>query len=388
MTPILLLFWASLGAIAYMFIGYPLALGLWSAVRPRRWRQQPCEPTISIVISAYNEAASIVPKIRNLLSLDYPAERVEILIGSDGSTDSTAEQLLTVSDERVRAFIFPLRRGKPAVLNTLIPKARGEIIVLSDVRQKFDSRVLRALVQSFADPQVGAVSAEVILTRTGVGTAVSEGSGFYWRYETFVRSRECLVDSSIAVTGPIYAIRATLFEPIPADTILDDVLIPLRIARRGFRVVIDPEARAYDAPYTTAGEEFTRKVRTLAGNFQLFARERWLFNPFRNRLWWQTMSHKALRLLIAPLQVTLTVANVALLDASPLYKITMLAQVLFYAGAIAGWVLPRDWKKPFIVTFPYFFCLLSWATVLAFLRSITGRQPVTWQKATVRDASN
>src|SRR6266550_4299450 len=383
-----LLFWASLSAIVYMFIGYPLALAAWSAIRPRRWQQQPCEPTVSIVISAYNEAASIAAKIQSLLSLDYPAERVEILVGSDGSTDGTAEQLLTVPDARVHAFIFPQRRGKPVVLNTLVPKARGEIVLLSDVRQKFDSRVLRLLVQSFADPQVGAVSAEVILTRREDGTAVSAGSGFYWRYETFIRSRESLIDSCIAVTGPIYAIRKVLFEPIADDTIVDDVLIPLRIARRGYRVVIDPEARAYDAPYAVAGQEFTRKVRTLAGNFQLFARERWLFNPFRNRLWWQTMSHKALRLLIAPLQLTLLAANVTLFGApSLLYKITMLAQTLFYAGAVAGWLLPRDWKKPFVVTFPYFFCLLSWASVLAFLRSITGRQPVTWQKATARETS-
>jgi biofilm PGA synthesis N-glycosyltransferase PgaC len=384
-----LLFWASLSAIVYMFIGYPLALAVWSAVRPRRWQQQPCEPTVSIVISAYNEAASMVAKIQSLLSLDYPAERVEILVGSDGSTDGTSEQLLAISDERVQAFVFPQRRGKPAVLNTLVPKARGEIIFLSDVRQKFDSRVLRLLVQSFADPQVGAVSAEVILTRREDGTAVSEGSGFYWRYETFIRSRESLIDSSIAVTGPIYAIRRMLFEPIADDTIVDDVLIPLRIARRGYRVVIEPEARAYDAPYAVAGQEFTRKVRTLAGNFQLFARERWLFNPFRNRLWWQTMSHKALRLLIAPLQITLIAANVALFGGpSLLYKIAMLAQILFYAGAIAGWLLPRGWKKPFVITFPYFFCLLSWASVLAFLRSITGRQPVTWQKATASETSS
>jgi cellulose synthase/poly-beta-1,6-N-acetylglucosamine synthase-like glycosyltransferase len=388
MIPIIL-FWASLSAIVYMFIGYPLALGLWSIVRPRRWRQQPCEPTVSIVISAYNESATIVAKIQNLLSLDYPAELVEILIGSDGSTDGTAEQLLTIAEDRVRAFVFTQRRGKPAVLNTLIPKARGEVILLSDVRQKFDCRVLRSLVQSFADPQVGAVSAEVILTPRQAGTAVSEGSGFYWRYETFIRSRESLVDSSIAVTGPIYAIRKVLFEPIPDDTIVDDVLIPLRIARRGYRVVIEPEARAYDAPYAIAGQEFSRKVRTLAGNFQLFARERWLFNPFRNRLWWQTMSHKALRLFIAPLQITLLVANVALFgDASLFFKITILAQALFYTGAIAGWLLPRDWKKPFVVTFPYFFCLLSWASVLAFLRSITGRQPVTWQKATASGGSS
>ncbi|HMC21361.1 MAG TPA: glycosyltransferase family 2 protein, partial [Thermoanaerobaculia bacterium] len=233
----------------------------------------------------------------------------------------------------------------------------------------------------FADPHVGAVTGKMILTTEG-GTAVSGGSGFYWRYETFIRSRESVIDSTIAATGAIYAIRKTLFEPIPADTILDDVLIPLRIVRRGYRVIVESEARAFDSASAHAQQEFTRKVRTLAGNFQLFVRERWLFNPLRNRLWWQTLSHKALRLLIAPLQITIAVANVMLLGASPLYKIIMLAQILFYAGAIAGWVLPRDWKKPFVITFPFFFCLLSWATVLAFLRSVTGRQPVTWQKAT------
>ena len=380
------MFWVSIALIGYMFIGYPTALALWTAIRPRRWRQEPCEPTMSIVISAYNEVASIVPKIRNLLALDYPAELVEILVGSDGSTDGTVEQLAALADARVRVFIFPQRRGKPAVLNTLVPKARGEIVVLSDVRQKFEPSVLRAFARSFADPQVGAVSGEVILTTEG-GTVVSEGSGVYWRYETFIRSRECMIDSSIAVTGPIYSIRKTLFEPIPSDTIVDDLLIPLRIARRGYRVIVEPEARAIDCAYATADQEFTRKVRTLAGNFQLFARERWLFNPLQNRLWWQTMSHKALRLLITPLQITLVIANVALLRSSAFYVLMMLAQVVFYAGALAGCVLPRDWKKPFVVTFPFFFCLLSCSTVLAFLRSITGRQPVTWQKATANSTS-
>ena len=376
-----ILFWVSLGLIGYIFVGYPALLALWGAVRPRRWRQQPCEPNISIVFSAYNEAASIVAKIENLLALDYPAERVEILVGSDGSTDGTAEQLLTVCDQRLRVFIFSQRRGKPVVLNTLVPQAHGDIVVLCDVRQKFEAGVLRAFARSFADPHVGAVTGKMILTTEG-GTAVSGGSGFYWRYETFIRSRESVIDSTIAATGAIYAIRKTLFEPIPADTILDDVLIPLRIVRRGYRVIVESEARAFDSASAHAQQEFTRKVRTLAGNFQLFVRERWLFNPLRNRLWWQTLSHKALRLLIAPLQITIAVANVMLLGASPLYKIIMLAQILFYAGAIAGWVLPRDWKKPFVITFPFFFCLLSWATVLAFLRSVTGRQPVTWQKAT------
>jgi biofilm PGA synthesis N-glycosyltransferase PgaC len=373
------LFWASIGLIAYVFVGYPAALAVLSVVRPRPWRQQRHEPAISIVFSAYNEASSIVSKIQNLLALDYPVERVEILVGSDGSTDGTAEQLLSVSDRRVRVFIFTQRRGKPAVLNTLIPKAKHEIVVLCDVRQKFEAAVLRAFAGSFADPQVGAVSGEMIVPQGG--------SGFYWRYETFIRSREGMIDSSVGVTGAICAIRKELFEPIPADTILDDVLIPLRIARRGYRVIVDSEARAFDAAYANPDGEFTRKVRTLAGNFQLFARELWLFNPLRNRLWWQTMSHKALRLLIAPLLITLAISNATLVIGSSFYKIGMAGQIVFYAAAIAGWIWPRDLKKPFFIALPFFICLLSWATVIAFIRSITGRQPITWQKAPVNSPS-
>lgn len=379
MIPIVL-FWLSLAVIFYTFAGYPLALAIVSAIRPRPWLQQPCEPFISIVISAYNEADRIGAKVRNLLALDYPDDRLEILIGSDGSTDSTAEQLLAISDRHVRSFIFTQRRGKPAVLNALLPEARGEIVVLCDVRQKFEPTALHAFARSFADPAVGAVSGEVTMAPAET-TAVTEGTGFYWRYETFIRSRESRIDSTIGVTGNINAIRKTLFESIPHDTILDDVLLPMRISRRGYRVVVDHEARAVDITFPEARQEFTRKVRTIAGNFQLFARERWLLNPLRNRLWWQTISHKVLRLLIAPLQVVLLLSNVAALNASPVYKAGLVGQILFYGAAIAECVLPRKRKKSFVLTVPFFLCLLSWTTVVAFLRSITGRQPVTWQKA-------
>ncbi|HEY8133461.1 MAG TPA: glycosyltransferase family 2 protein [Thermoanaerobaculia bacterium] len=378
-TFLVVLFWSAIALIAYIFVGYPLVLALWSALRPRPWRREASEPSISIVIAAHNEAGSIASKIHNLLSLDYPADRLEILVGSDGSTDRTVEQLHQVSDRRLRVFVFPDRRGKPTALNTLIPKARGEIIVLADVRQTFDSQAVRALVRSFADPRVGAVTGELVMTRNpGAG---EESSASYWKYEKFVRSRECLVDSTIVVTGAIYAIRKTLFQSIPPDTIVDDLLIPMRIARQGYRVVFERDARAYETA-AAANRDFRRKVRTVSGAFQLFARERWLLHPLRNRLWWQTTSHKALRLLVAPLQVIAFTANVALAHASAAYELIFIAQVLFYAGAIAGWILPQYWRKPMAVTFPYVFCLLSWATVCAFVRWIMQRQTVTWEKVT------
>jgi poly-beta-1,6-N-acetyl-D-glucosamine synthase len=376
----ILLFWTAIALMAYIFIGYPLALAARGALRPRPWLQHAIEPNVSIVMAAHNEAASIEAKILNLLSLDYPAGRVEVLVGSDGSTDTTAEQLLAMSDPRIKIFVFPERRGKPFILNTLIPEARGDIILLADVRQKFDSSVLRALTKSFADPNVGAASGELVLTPNGSGTAAADGSGMYWRYEKFVRDREGLIDSTVGATGAIYAIRKSLFEPIPEDTILDDVLIPLRIARRGYRVVFDRQARAYDAVAATGAQEFARKVRTLAGNFQLFAREHWLLNPIRNRLWWQTISHKVLRLLIPLIQLIILATNTALASTYTFYRFTLICQILFYVSAISGCVLPRDWKRPHVVTLPYFICLLSWATVLGFLRSLTAQQTVTWER--------
>ena len=171
---------------------------------------------------------------------------------------------------------------------------------------------LRALVENFADPAVGAVSGELVLTTSDRTAAAGRGSAFYWRYEKFIRSTEGRADSTIGATGAIYAIRRELFEPIPDDTILDDVLIPLRIVRKGYRVLFEPRARAYDSASATAQHEFVRKARTIAGTFQLFSRELWLFNPRRNRLWFETMSHKALRLALPVLHATLLVASAAL----------------------------------------------------------------------------
>lgn len=376
-----LLFWISAGLLIYVCAGYPLIVAAWAALKTRQPEGEPFEPSVSVVIAAHDEAPSIRQKVENLLSLNYPADRLQILVGSDGSTDGTLDRLRDLSDSRIHLVNFLERQGKPAVLNTLVPEASGEIVVLSDVRQQFDPQLLRVLLQPFADSHVGAVSGELILRRNPQIQAVGEGVGAYWRYEKFIRSRESGIDSTVGATGAVYAIRKSLFEPIPADTVLDDVLIPLRITRRGYRVLFEPRARAFDALPASTREEFTRKVRTLGGNFQLFARERWLLNPFRNRLWWQTVSHKILRLFIPAFQVMLLVANMALVSDSHFYQFTLLAQILFYGGASAGWALHRTRNRFWAMTFPFTFCLLSWATVVGFLRCIDGRQAVRWDKA-------
>ena len=292
-----LIFWLAIILLGYTHVGYPILLWGWARLRARETRAEPIEPSVSILVVAYNEATRVRERLENLLALDYPSDRLEIVLASDGSIDDTVERAHPYRRAGVTVIGFNRRRGKSAVLNDLIPRCGGEIVVLADARQRFERGALRALVTRFADPEVGAVSGELILTDGPQGSAVGEGVGFYWKYEKFIRRNESRVDSTVGATGAIYAIRRSAFESLPKDTILDDVLIPMRIVRRGYRVAFEPGARAYDQVAATASVEFTRKVRTLAGNFQLFVREPWLLNPFANRLWLQTISHKGCRLL-------------------------------------------------------------------------------------------
>src|SRR6185436_20915177 len=189
--------------------------------------------------------------------------------------------------------------------------ASGDIVLFADARQRFESSALRALVADFNDPSVGAVSGELMLEAAEGGARAGQGAALYWRYEKLIRSAESQTDSTVGATGAIYAIRRSLFVPIPDDTLLDDVLIPLRIVQQGYRVIFEPAARALDRTSETDRQEFGRKARTIAGTFQLFSRERWLFDPRRNRLWFATMSHKGLRLLLPVLHLGALAANAA-----------------------------------------------------------------------------
>ncbi|OLC28327.1 MAG: hypothetical protein AUH31_09550 [Armatimonadetes bacterium 13_1_40CM_64_14] len=372
-------FWVVVFLLAYLHLGYPALIGIWAALQRARPGHTAYGPTVSVLIIAHNEVARIGARIENVLALDYPRDRLEIVVASDGSTDGTAERARSYVDSGVRVIEFHARRGKPAVLNDLVPTLRAEIVMLADARQEFEMGTLRALVASFGDPRVGAVSGELILTEAAEGPGGTQGVSLYWRYEKLIRWSESRVDSTVGATGAIYAIRQALFEPIPEDTILDDVVIPLRIARQGYRVLFEPQARAYDRVAPSSQAELTRKVRTLAGNFQLFTRERWLLNPFRNRLWFQTLSHKGLRLLAPLLQGTALATNL-FLASSPGYRTLLAAQVLFYASALGGYALRNtNWKPP-VLALPYTVCLFSWATVVGFFRFATGQQRVTWEK--------
>jgi biofilm PGA synthesis N-glycosyltransferase PgaC len=382
----LVLFWLSLGLLFYVYAGYPLIAWLRGHLRPRRCARAPIEPPVTAIVVAHNESSRICRRIENLLGSDYTGS-LQILVGSDGSTDDTAQRARLYGRLGVKVFEFAERRGKAAVLNELVPAASGDIVVLADARQRFEHGAIRALVENFADPAVGAVSGELILAKRRKEQSSGDGQGFYWKYEKFIRANESGSGSTVGATGAIYAIRRELFDPIPEDYILDDVVIPVRIARRGYRVLFEAAARAYDWVPPAARAEFSRKARTIAGTFQLLVRETWLLDPRRSPVWFEALSHKALRLTIPLLHALLFAANVHLvsLRVGREYELIMAGQLAFYAAALTGHALATAGRRrPMLLSVPYTICLMLWATIVGFARFITRRQRVTWERVVVQ----
>ncbi len=392
MVALHIMFWVAALLLGYTYVGYPLLIRAWAQLSGRRHHREAINPLVSLVVVAHNEASRIAQRIENLLELDYDADRLEIVIASDGSSDATVALASAFRQTGVRVTAFDAHRGKPSVLNDVLPQLRGEIVVLMDVRQSIARNAIRVLVENFADARVGAVSGELVLTggdqtlQANKATQATKGSnpagsmegvGFYWRYEKFIRLNESRVDSTVGVTGALYALRRELYQPIPVDTILDDVLIPMQVVRKGCRVLFESGAIATEPLAISPGAEFRRKVRTIAGNFQLLVRHPWLLNPFTNRLWLQTVSHKLLRLLCPAFLLVVLATNLLLLDLL-FYQVMFALQLLFYAAALFAHLAPRFAGKTPLLSVPHAFCLLNGATVAGFGRFIGGRQQVTW----------
>ncbi len=379
-------FWGSLIFLLYIYFLYPLfLLAVAHLLRSRAVKpilpEEAVLPSISVLVIARNEADRIGAKVENLLALDYPADLMELVIASDGSTDETGSEVAEHGGRHVNCIKFRSPRGKPAVLNDVVPNLRGDIVVLMDARQRVGADVIKQLVGHFKAPEVGAVSGELIIETHGAeGSLTVQGMGAYWHLEKLIRKKEAVIDSSIGVTGALYAIRRELYQPIPEDTLLDDVLIPMNVVRQGFRVLFAPQAQAFDSASRLAGDEYRRKVRTIAGNFQLFRDHPWLLNPFSNRLWLQTISHKLARLLGPPALLAIVVSNLLMLG-HPLYQLLLVAQLFFYGAALAGHAGFRWKKAAWLTSIPFMFCLLNWTTVAGFIRFVRRSQPVTWQQA-------
>jgi biofilm PGA synthesis N-glycosyltransferase PgaC len=367
------IFWSAAFLIAYTYVGY--AGWLWLRARLWPWpvlRAQQ-EPHVSVVMVVRDEERWLESKLGNLLEVDYPQARYQIVVVSDGSTDRTDAILREhAGDARVQVLMNQLSRGKASGLNDAISLAGGEIVVFTDARQKFESGAVRLLMESFADPEVGCVSGALMLGDPESGEA-AKGMGLYWRIEKKIRELESASGSVVGATGAIYAVRRELLTAVPEGTILDDVYIPMQVVRQGKRVVFEPRARAWDSPDLGADREFSRKVRTLSGNYQLVQLAPWLLrseNPVR----FEFVCHKLLRLAVPFALAGVLVASIFL--SGPIYRSALALQAVFYGLSLLAGLRLSAGPLARMADAALTFVLLNGAAAVAFVNFVTGRKAV------------
>lgn len=369
------MFWTAFAVVVYAYAGY--AGWLWIRGKWRPWPvlRGMTAPAVSIVMVVRNEAGALRGKLRNLLALKYPGN-VQIVIVSDGSTDGTEEILREAAgDSRVQVMLNQLARGKAAGLNDGVGQAAGEVVVFTDARQIIEEDALRLLMENFADPLVGAASGELMLGNRREET--SRGMGLYWRIEKRVRELESASGSVVGATGALYAARRELVTELPEGTILDDVWIPIHVARQGSRVVFDARARAWDQADLGAGREFQRKVRTLTGNYQLLQLAPWLMGG-ENPLRFELVSHKLMRLIVPFALVALLVASG--IAPGNFYRVAFWLQVCGYVLGLIGLMRWNVGPLARLTDAAGTFVALNAAAVVAFAKFVTG-QKAEWTPA-------
>jgi len=375
MSPSGWIFCVCVALVFWTWAGYPLVMLVWGTLFARRAEHRYEAVPVSVVVAARNEEINIRARVENLLDQDYSGD-LEVIVVSDGSTDRTGEVVRWLGDERVRLIETGRPVGKAIALNTGVAAATGEVVVFADARQRFARNVVAELVAYLFSPEVGAVSGELVI-EPGVASEVGEGVGFYWAYEKFLRRMESRAASVVGATGCIYAVRRALYVPLEEGTLLDDVMIPMRIVLQGRRVLFTRSARAYDISSASTGQEFRRKMRTLAGNVQMVAMEPGLLNARRNPILFQLVSHKLMRL-AAPwcLVGALCASGVS---HTPVFRVLFLLQVAFYAMALAQCTPIARSPAGRLTRLAWTFVTLNAAAVAGTVIYISGRSGELWK---------
>jgi cellulose synthase/poly-beta-1,6-N-acetylglucosamine synthase-like glycosyltransferase len=372
------IFWSAAGLIAFTYAGFPLLLFLRGRALPRPHATADHTPRVSLIIAAYNEAHSIGDKLANVAALDYPHDRLEVIVASDGSNDGT-DEVVRQAGGAVRLLSLP-RRGKASALNDAVAASTGEILVFSDANSLYTPDALRHLVRPFADPQVGGVAGNQRYQAGRGAEGSGEGEVRYWQFDRALKSAEGSAGNTISATGAIYAIRRELFIAVP-DGVTDDFITSTRVIAQGRRLVFAPNAIALEPVSSTSDVEFGRKVRIMTRGFRGVVMMRELLDPFRHGFYAvQLLWHKVLRrLMVFPLIVVL-VLNPFLLGAGAFYRWTMAAQALFYGAALARLVLRNTrWGRLRLLEIPFFFCLVNGAALVATWNVVRGHRIDRWE---------
>lgn len=366
-------FWGSLILVTYTYIGYAVWLRVRSLWRKRAVRAAPICPTVSVVVAAHNEEQHLPRKLDNLLRrVDYPVDKIELIVVSDGSTDRSVAVLRAERDPRLKVVVLDEHQGKASALNAAVALATGDIIVFTDARQLMEVGALRAMVGNFADPTVGCVSGHLLMGSEGKERDV-DGEHFKWSIENKIREWEGCTGSMVGALGAFYGVRRELLAQLPAGVILDDCFLPFTIVRRGLRAVFESRARTWDDMGFDFRKEFRRKVRTLTGNYQLISVAPWLLTP-SNPLLFEFFSHKILRLFAPFALVAMFISSVLL--PGYVYTAALILQVVVYALAAMGMFVPRGGLVTRAAEVALTFVVLNAAAGMALFNFVGRRKPV------------
>ena len=373
-----LIFWLSVAALAYTYVGYPVLLWLVSRLRTRPVRRAQWTPDVSIIITAYNEERDLAAKLEHTLALDYPKERLEIIVASDCSSDRTDEIARGFASRGVRLHRQAERRGKTAAQNAAVELARGEIILFSDATTLYRPDVLRVMMPNFSDREVGCVAGRLVYVDPSQ-SSVGSGARSYWGYETFLKERESRINSLIGVSGCLYAVRRAAYVPM-YDEACSDFLIATKMVEQGLRTIYEPAAVCTEETNRRTDKELRMRVRVITQTFTDLWRHRSMLNPLRSGFYAvQLVSHKVLRYLVPLFLLLILAASAALARESLFYAASLAAQVLFYALAALGWAFERAGVHLRPLALPHYFVLANLASLVAFYKFLRGERYARWE---------
>lgn len=393
MRGIELLFWGLIFVVFYAYLGYGILLLV--IVKVKRYFQNNVSthnteiqlPNVVFIVAAYNEEDYIEKKIKNCLAFDYPKDKIEFWFVTDGSNDSTpklVEQYPTPPGQIIRLFHRPERKGKIAAVERVMAEVTAPITIFTDANTDVNTQAIKNIVRHYADERVGAVAGEKRIALGETDSATGAGEGIYWKYESLLKKWDSELYSAIGAAGELFSIRTAEFRHVAQDTLIEDFVMTMGIAMRGYKIVYEPDAYAVESSSASIAEELKRKIRIAAGALQAVWRLRSLLNPFKyGLLSFQYISHRVLRWTLAPLALPfIFLINIWLaLGSSILYKALLVSQILFYAFAILGYIFERKQLKIKAFFVPYYFCVMNYAMYRGFFRLVGGRQSVVWEKA-------
>jgi biofilm PGA synthesis N-glycosyltransferase PgaC len=384
-TMALVIFFIGVFIVCYTYVGYGIVIFILSKMKRQVESPSKSEqslPDVTMLIAAYNEEQFIEAKINNTLALDYPTEKLSVIIVTDGSTDNTPD--LVKKFHAVKLFHEPGRKGKIHAVNRVMKYVKSPIVIFSDANTVLNKESIKNIVRHYDDPNVGGVAGEKRIFQNAEDNASGSGEGLYWKYESFLKRKDSEVYSIVGAAGELFSVRTELYEAPPENMIIEDFYMSLKITSRGYRFKYEPEAYAMETASATVGEEWKRKVRICAGGFQAMSKLTGLLNPFRHGiLSFQYISHRVLRWTLAPLFLPIVLLSSLYLamNGITIFNYIVAAQLFFYLFAWLGFMLrnKRISIKGFFV--PYYFSVMNLSVYAGFIRYKRGKQSVVWERA-------